>query len=170
MTVAGSDGNMETQLCRLMTLYERDLLRTCYAILQDRQLAEDAVQEAFLKAYRHMGGFRSESSEKTWLMRIAINVCNDQRRSRWFRFTDRRVTPESLPEQVCQAQDTTLADAVLRLPRKQREAVLLYYYQGMTLEDTAATLGIRPSSASVRLKRARALFKDLLEGDDRDEK
>lgn len=166
MTVSGPDGNLELQLCRLMTQYEREILRTCYVLLQDRQLAEDAVQETFLKAYLHLENFRGESDEKTWLMRIAINVCNDQRRSRWFRFTDRRVTPEMLPDDHCTFHDSALADAVLRLPHKQKQAVLLYYYHGMTLEETAAALGIRPASVSLRLKRARAQLKNLLEGDE----
>lgn len=165
MTVKGPDGNLESQLCHLMTRYEREILRTCYAILQDRQLAEDAVQETFLKAYKHLRDFRSESSEKTWLMRIAINVCNDQRRSRWFRFMDRRVTPEELPVNSYSSHDTDLSDAILRLSHKQKEAVLLYYYHGMTIDETAAALGVRPSSVSIRLKRARAQLKDLLEGD-----
>ena len=169
MTVTGPDGNLESHLYRLMAQYERELLRTCYAILQDRQLAEDAVQETFLKAYRHLSSFREESSEKTWLMRIAINVCKDQRRSRYFRFMDRRLTPDELPDAGCTPQDTELSDAVLALPHKQKEAVLLYYYQGMTLEETAAALGIRPSSVSLRLKRARTRLKSLLEGDDQDE-
>ena len=167
MTVTGPDG--ERQLCHLMTRYERDLLRTCCAILGDRQLAEDAVQETFLKAYRHLDEFRGESGEKTWLMRIASNVCSDQRRSRWFRFMDRRVTPEELPDSGCTPRDTALSDAILRLPHKQKEAVLLYYYHGMTLEETAAALGVRPASASLRLKRARAQLKNLLGGDDQDE-
>ena len=169
MTVTGPDGNLESQLCHLMTQYEREILRTCYAILQDRQLAEDAVQDTFLKAYQHLQNFRGDAAEKTWLMRIAINVCNDQRRSRWFRFMDRRVTPEELPEDSCTAHDAELSDAILRLPHKQKEAVLLYYYQGMTIEETATALGIRPSSVSLRLKRARVQLKDLLEGDDLNE-
>ncbi len=169
MTVTGPDGNLESLLCHLMTQYEREILRTCYAILQDRQLAEDAVQETFLKAYQHLQDFRSESSEKTWLMRIAINVCKDQRRLRWFRFVDRRITPEELLEDSDTPHDTDLSDAILRLSHKQKEAVLLYYYHGMTIDETAAALGVRPSSVSIRLKRARAQLKDLLEGGDLNE-
>lgn len=96
-------------------------------------------------------------------MRIAINVCNDQRRSRWFRFMDRSVTPEELPEDSCTLHDTELSDAILRLPHKQKEAILLYYYHGMTILEMADVLGIRPSSVSIRLKRARTQLKDLLE-------
>ncbi|MDD3411386.1 MAG: sigma-70 family RNA polymerase sigma factor, partial [Eubacteriales bacterium] len=84
-------------------------------------------------------------------------------------FTDRRVTPEELPDDGCTPRDTALSDAILRLPHKQKEAVLLYYYHGMTLEETAAALGVRPASASLRLKRARAQLKNLLGGDDQDE-
>ena len=112
---------------RLFTLYYRDLVLYAGRYLTDQTECEDIVQETFLKAYRHLDAFRRESSEKTWLVRIAINACNDLRRSRWFRLTDRRVTPEELPEAACAPHDTALGDAILRLPRKQREAVLLYY-------------------------------------------
>jgi len=55
-------------------------LHLCCMYLKDVNMAEDTVQEAFLKAYQHMDSFRGESSEKSWLYRIAINVCNDMRR------------------------------------------------------------------------------------------
>ena len=52
-----------------------NLLRLCFLYLRDRQMAEDAVQETFLRAWRAYGRFRGDSSEKTWLTRIAVNVC-----------------------------------------------------------------------------------------------
>ena len=52
-----------------------NLLRLCFLYLHDRQLAEDAVQETFLRAYRGYGRFRGDSNEKTWLTRIAVNLC-----------------------------------------------------------------------------------------------
>ena len=75
-------------------------LRCCAVAISyfgDRGLAEDAVQETYLKAYQHWADFRAESSEKTWLFRIAINTCRDIRRSAWFRHRDRRLTPDMLP-------------------------------------------------------------------------
>ena len=59
-----------------MAQWEVPLLRTCYLILRDAALAEDAVQETFLKAWRAKDDYRREASEKTWLMRIAVNTWN----------------------------------------------------------------------------------------------
>ena len=61
--------------------YQLSLLRLCFAYLHDRTLAEDAVQETFLKAYRSISGFRNKSSEKTWLSHIAINCCRDMNKT-----------------------------------------------------------------------------------------
>ena len=81
-----------------MARWEQSLLRTCFAYLGDLSLAEDAVQETFLKAWKNLDRFRGEASEKTWLLRIAINTCKDVRRSAWFRRVNRAVSLESLPE------------------------------------------------------------------------
>ena len=87
----------ESRLTALVEAYQETLLKICYVYLKDRDLARDAVQETFFRAYRGLAGFRGESSEKTWLIRIAANVCRSQLRGGWFRCLDRRVTPEDLP-------------------------------------------------------------------------
>ena len=92
--VKGPDSRKEA-LERMVSLYQLPLLRLCYAYLHDEELAKDAVQETFIKAYRGLADFRNEASEKTWLSRIAINVCKDLRRNGWFRHVDRAVTPDS---------------------------------------------------------------------------
>ena len=152
---------------RLVGEYQGPVLRMCFLTLRDRTLAEDAAQETFLKVYRTMDTFRGECSEKTWIMKIAVRTCYDMNRSGWFRFMNRRVTPEMLPEQAAEEsneRDTELTAAVLRLPLKLREAVLLHHYQGLNVNETAEALGISHSSASGRLKRGREKLKELLEG------
>lgn len=152
---------------RLVGEYQGPVLRMCFLTLRDRTLAEDAAQETFLKVYRTMDTFRGECSEKTWIMKIAVRTCYDMNRSGWFRFMNRRVTPEMLPEQAAEEsdpRDDELAAAVLRLPLKLREAVLLHHYQGLNVNETAEALGISHSSASGRLKRGREKLKELLEG------
>lgn len=152
----------------LVAQNQEKLLRTCYLYLRDRQLAEDAVQETFLKAYRSLPAFRGDSSEKTWLMRIAVNTCRDLYRSEWFRHMDRRVIPEELPESgvpfTC--REESLIVEVMRLPRRLREATLLYYYHGMDEREIAEALGVSRSAVSDRLSRARRKLKELLEGRD----
>ena len=169
--VTGPDSNREQKLTRLVEQYQTSLRRMCYAILRDEELAKDAVQETFLKVYRTMDTFRNECSEKTWLMRIAVNTCRDIRRSAWFRHIERRITPEELLEPIQQTEDehVELTLAIMRMPKHLREVTLLYYYQDMTVRETAEALGIAPSTVSKRLDRAQEKLRTLLEGRDRHE-
>ena len=155
----------EAWLERAMEEYEQSLLRTCFAYLGDLALAEDAVQETFLKAWKGYSGFRGESQEKTWLMRIAINTCKDVRRSAYFRHTDRKTSLDELPEgsYPFTMQDDTLTRAVMALRPRLREAVLLCWYQELTAEETAQALGISRSTVYTRLEKAKRLLKKELE-------
>ena len=168
--VKDPDSRRDQTIERLITQYQTSLLRLCYMQLQDQALAEDAVQETFLKAYKGFDSFRGDSSEKTWLTRIAVNTCRDFQRGGWFKHTDRRVTPDMLPIGTVQpdTEDLDLSLAVMKLPRKMREAILLYYYQDMSTEEIAETLGIAQSSVSNRLRRGREKLRKLLEGRDQD--
>ena len=168
--VKDPDSRRDQAIEKLILQYQTPLLRLCFIQLQDRALAEDAVQETFLKAYKSFAQFRGECSEKTWLTRIAVNTCRDFQRGRWFRHTDRRVTPEMLPigEVQPETEDLDLSLAVMKLPRKLREAILLYYYQDMSTEEIAEALGIAQSSVSSRLQRSREKLRKLLEGRDQD--
>ena len=166
--VKDPDSRRDQTIERLITQHQTSLLRLCYVQLQDQALAEDAVQETFLKAYKGFASFRGDSSEKTWLTRIAVNTCRDFQRGGWFKHTDRRVTPDMLPVGTVQpdTEDLDLSLAVMKLPRKMREAILLYYYQDMSTEEIAETLGIAQSSVSNRLRRGREKLRKMLEGRD----
>ena len=168
--VKDPDSRRDQTIERLITQHQTSLLRLCYVQLQDQALAEDAVQETFLKAYKGFDSFRGDSNEKTWLTRIAVNTCRDFQRGGWFKHTDRRVTPDMLPVGTVQpdSEDLDLSLAVMKLPRKMREAILLYYYQDMSTEEIAETLGIAQSSVSNRLRRGREKLRKLLEGRDQD--
>lgn len=169
----GPSCDIDERFSRLVSLYQRQLLNMCAAYLRDTASAEDAVQETFLKAYRALPKFREDCSEKTWLMRIAVNTCRDMTRSAWSRHTDKRITPE----QMVLPSDQTLYDddgealiqAIGQLPRKYRDALMLYYYQDMSQEEVAAALRASPSAISKRLKHARRLLRDHLEGGQNDE-
>lgn len=169
----GPDGTQEQVIMfeRLVTEYQTSLLRTCYLYLHDQAQAEDAVQETFFKAYRSLGTFRGESSDKTWLMKIAINTCHDMRKTGWFRHIDHKITPEMLPETSTPAfkMEDDLIIQVMNLPRKLMEVVLLYYYQNMDTTEIAQALEIARSSVSSRLQRARKELRTVLEGVDGNE-
>ena len=152
--------NIEEMIAR----YGDDILRLCLLYLGDRQLAEDAFQETFVKAWKGRDAFRGESSEKTWLSRIAVNTCRDMLRSGWFRLMKRSEPVESLfdlpaPEGTDAAQ---VREAVLALPGKYREVIVLYYDRDMKLGEIAETLHLPVNTVSTRLRRARALLKKTL--------
>ena len=148
-------------LRRLMAEYEIPIRRMCCMYLRDADLAADAVQDTFLKAYLALDQFRGESSEKTWLMRIAINTCHSLRRSGWLRFIDRRVTLDKLPEPVIQADYglTELTLDIMQLPRKLLDVVLLHDYQGFTVRETGEMLGVPYQTVISRLKKAHTILR-----------
>ena len=148
------------------------ILRTCYVYLKNRQEAEDAMQDTFLKAWKAMDSYDSArgASEKTWLMRIAVNTCHDYHRSKWFRHVDPKRTPEDLPESFLAlepAEEDLLMD-VMRLPEKLKQVILLYYYHDMTMKEAAEALGLAPSTVHHRLKKAEKALKITLTGGESD--
>ena len=164
------DSDPVSTLERLIQENEVALKRLCYLYLHDEAMAEDAVQETFLKVYRSLTNFRGEANEKTWLTRIAINTCKDMLRSGWFRHMDRRVTAETLPaRQEADPYPREVAAAVMNLPRKLREVILLYYYSGLNTLEIAETLKISQPAVTGRLKRARERLKTDLGGGGIDE-
>lgn len=147
--------------------YEKELLRLCCVYLKDVSLAEDAVQETFWKAYRRLTDFRGDSSPRTWLVRIAINVCKDMSRSAWFRMLRNAVVLDTLqlpaPEGSHELRSALVAE-IMRLPRVCREVVLLYYYEGFTQAEIAETLHVSVPTVHRRLEKAYGLLKDELKG------
>ena len=168
--VKDPDSRRDQTIERLIREFQTPLLRLCFMQLRDQALAEDAVQETFLKAYKYYSLFRGDCSEKTWLTRIAINTCRDFQRGAWFKHTDRRITPEMLPIGTAQPdmEDYDLSLAVMELPRKFREVIILYYYQDMGVEEIAETVSVAQSTVSNRLRKGREKLRRLLEGRDRD--
>ena len=164
--IPGPDSSSRERLAALVRRYEKDILRICYVYLQDAEQAKDAVQDTFLKAYLHLQHLRDDSRAKSWLARIAVNVCRDYLRSPWVTHTDRRVQPEDivLPADPPDRAHDGLADAVMNLPVKLREAVTLRYVYGFDIHEAARILGITPSAVSRRCGQARARLKDELEG------
>lgn len=162
----GPGPDNKKRLVTMIDQYERDLLHLCCVYLRDISMAEDAVQEAFLKAYQHMDTFRGESSEKTWLYRIAINVCRDMRRSKWLRMFDRSVDIDTMqiPVEGASVVSIALMQEIMRLPDKQREVIYLFYYKDMTLAEIGSLLGLPVSTVGSRLDRARNMLHKALKG------
>ena len=168
--VKGPDSN-EAKIERMVSRHQLALLKLCYAYLHDEELAKDAVQETFIKAYRNLDAFRENASEKTWLCRIAINTCKDLRRTSWFLHVDRSVSLDMLPEPAAPAapEDEGLTLEIMKLPAKLKEVALLCWLQGMTYHEAAETLGISPQAVASRLNRARQKLRFVMEGSEDDE-
>lgn len=159
------DAQKEMHLEQLMNQYGDSLLRLCYLYLKDAALAQDAVQDTFVKAWKKLDTFEGRSSEKTWLCRIAVNTCRDYKKSRWLRFVDMRRSIDEIPLPI-QPVDPVVQEVyatVKALPEKYRVCVLLYYWQQMTLEEAADVLGISKSTVHHRLEKAKEMLKTELE-------
>ncbi len=151
------DPDNHSRMTDMVNQYQGMLLHMCYFYLHEEDLARDAVQDTFLKAYRSLDSFRGECSEKTWLTQIAINTCKSIRRSAWMRYFDRRVTPEEMPESFVmpESEESDIMYDIMELPSKLKEVLLLYYWQDMSVSEISQILGIAQSSVSRRLKQAR---------------
>lgn len=156
------------RLEELIDLYGDEILRLCLGYLGQRQLAEDAFQETFIKAWRAADSFRGESSVKTWLNRIAVNTCRDMLRTGWFRMQRRSEPVETLLDLAAPETnwiESPVRTAVLNLPGKYREMILLYYDQGMNLSEIAQMLHLSQNTVSTRLRRARKKLEEALKGE-----
>jgi len=158
----------EQRLSRWIEEYSDSILHTCFLYLSDQGQAEDATQDTWIKAWKHMSDFERQgiANEKAWLLRIAINTCKDYRRSAWFRHVDRARALDELPPQLVsvEEEDHSLTLMVMDLPDRLKQVILLYYYQGLTMLETAEALGTSQTTVHRRLKKAEELLKVSLEG------
>lgn len=127
--------------------------------------AEDVFQEVFCRVYCRLQPFRDEGHVRAWLLRVTINECRSRLRSAWRRRVSLIETPGGArPEDPAQAE---LADAVRRLPRRDREVVWLYHFAGFRTEEIAGMLDVPAATVRTRLARARQKLKlALTEGMD----
>lgn len=152
----------DEEMNRLMDTYSGMLLGVCTILLSDWSLAQDVVQETFLRAWKRREDH--QGSEKAWLMRVAVNLCHDVHRSRWFRHHDRRITPEELPISAPPAFDSEIVQLVRQLPLAEKEVVVLHFWNGQSAEEIAAMTGASRSAVYRRLEKAKKHLKLELEG------
>lgn len=153
----------EQEMLRLMAAHGSYLVGLCTLLLKDADLAQDAAQETFLRAWKK--GRLVRETERAWLTRVAVNICRDEMRSRWFRHVDHRVTPEALPIPAATPQlETDVLDRVHCLPSREREVIVMYYWNDMPPEEIAQVLGISRATVFRRLRQGRHRLKIELEG------
>jgi RNA polymerase sigma-70 factor (ECF subfamily) len=135
--------------------------RVALRMLGDESDAEDATQDAFVQAWRNLGGFRAEAAFSTWMYRIVTNRCRNmlraRRRARSEPLADDHEAPASRPDRIAEArwQVEDLARAILRLTPEQRAALVLRELQGCTYEEIAEALDLSLPAVKSRLHRAR---------------
>lgn len=142
--------------------YRENIFRVCYLILKDYQLAEDASQEAFYKALCSYKRFNGKSSLKTWITRIAVNVCKDRLKKK----SSLETPGEDLSSLSYHEENIddklSVIEAVKNLPLELREAVILYYYQELTHKEIAEILSLSVPNVAYRLKKAKSKLKIYL--------
>lgn len=155
---------IEKQLTILMDEYGDSVLRMCYIYLHDYQLAEDVAQETFIKVYEHYEEFQNKSSIKTWILKIAINLCKNQMRTHWWKCrSDKEITEVDTAEHYDTFLDRRMVlDEIGKLSTKYREVILLYYYQELTISQIASLLNEKESTIKARLVRGRKKLKPEL--------
>jgi RNA polymerase sigma-70 factor (ECF subfamily) len=163
----------------LIRPYERRVYSAAFAILRNEADAEDAAQEAVLKAFKHIRQFRAEARFSTWLIQITVNEARMRKRKEHAHmfepiadhhdddgnytprdFADWREVPlESLERKEVREH---LAGALAALGEKYREVFVLRDMQHLSIDETAKTLRISTASVKTRLLRARLMLRDLL--------
>lgn len=139
-------------------------------VLKDEALAEDLVQEALLRASRAEGGRRGDSSIRTWLTAIALNLARDhfRRQSRQPPMAGEEAAlalaaPDDPEADVLRAEmSACILGHIDRLPPRQREAVLMHHFAGASHREIAAALDVSDGNARVLLHRGMAALKDSL--------
>lgn len=155
---------MEEEI-RLHSVY---LHKIAYLYVKDRELAKDVVQQVWLKRMKQHAQFRGDSDVKTYLVRMTINVCHDllRKQKKWYEPMTDRVDFQT-PEHIILQKERTasLIDAIHRLPFKEREVIILHYFEEWTTPEIARFLALTPSAVRSRLQRARAHLKQRVKGD-----
>src|SRR5437763_14675322 len=132
--------------------YSGLMLRTAYSIVKDRDIAEDAVQNALIQAWQYLPNLRETGALRSWLLRIVVNQCLSFKRrlarSRMFLYQSFSEQETFLASQIADdakgwvEHSWDLAQAVEKLPAKQQNVIALHYYQGMTLSAISQRLQI----------------------------
>jgi RNA polymerase sigma-70 factor, ECF subfamily len=148
--------------------WQGPLVNLAYRFCRDRGRAEEMAQEAFLRAYRSLAKWRKEAAFSTWLFALATNLyCSEIR----------RIPPNTVSlEDIAQIRDSRAEDggllendrdrvvrqAVLALPPKYREALILYYFHDMDIPAAARSLGLPEGTVKARLFRGRVILRNKL--------
>lgn len=151
---------MRQSLEELIETYQKSLYAAAFNICRNTDDANDVVQDTFIQYYTTKKQFQDEEHLKAWLLRVAINRAKDISRSFWKK---NRLSIEDYADAVPfeSREETGLFEAVMRLPEKYREVIHLYYYEDLSIKETARILRITEGSVKMRLSRGRSFLRDV---------
>ncbi len=150
------------RLEQLIHRHSARLYRHCYVLLGHLQDAQDVVQDTFLQYWRKRPALRDEEHERAWLLTVATNLCRNRHRHR---SRHPQVGLEAVAELTAPDRDTALLQAVVALPPKYAQVLVLHYIHGYKVEEIAAMLRLTSSAVKMRLQKGRQLLKEQIKED-----
>lgn len=141
--------------------YGKFLFRICYAILCNKEDAEDAVQEVFYKFLVKQPLFRDEEHEKAWFLRVASNQSKDMLRKRKIRTT---LSLEDIEEYAIAPEQASVLQDLFSLPDKYKLVLILHYLEGFSVQQIAVSEQLSESAVKMRLARGREMLRNIIEG------
>lgn len=154
---------METsEYIRIAEQYTDIVYRAAISYCKNKNDAEDAVQNTFVKLLKTDTEFNDDEHIRKWLIRVAVNECKNMWKSFWRRNVTSFEELEKEPEYI-KSDKTELFSEVMKLPQKYRVVLHLYYYEGYCVKEIAQLVGISESNVQTRLMRARNKLKLQLE-------
>lgn len=152
----------EEEMIRLINLYGNMLLGMCTLIVNDNFLAQDIVQETFVRAWKNRR--LSIANEKSWLIKVASNLCRDYYRSRWWKQIEHRISVDDLQIPIAQTESSGILEMVHQLPYKEKEVIIHFYWNKLSVDEIVDSLGINRATVYRRLEKAKRHRKLELEG------
>lgn len=144
-----------------MERFSTDVFRMAYARTNNKTDAEDITQETFIKYMKERKPFESEMHVKAWLLRVTINQSINLVTSAWYRKSTAMEEADAIAKDIEEKSDVYYA--VMKLPKKYRTVVHLYYYEGYSVQEISGILQIKESTIKSQLKRARGKLKEMLQ-------
>jgi RNA polymerase sigma factor (sigma-70 family) len=152
---------------QIMLATERRIASLAWHILGDREEVKEALQETFLRVYRHLRSYDERRDFFGWLYRIAVNVCRDldSRRRRWRFLPIEHADEAQVPEEDFVKKDDVarLMRAIDALPQKERFAIVLRDIEELPTEEVATILGSSAATVRVQISNARAKIRKWME-------
>ena len=146
----------------LVNKYIDTVFRIALNYLKNRTDAEDICQNVFLALLTQKKAFQSDDHLRNWLVRVTVNECKKVLRSAWHR---RESLDDHIPSTpFAEPQHSDLYDSVMSLPVHYRVTLYLHYYEGYTTEEIGKILSLPSATVRTRLRRARQLLQNELEG------